>query len=91
MQLAQELHMPATARQKLVMDPVMAVRMTMASRPDLTGPDQMALAQDEQVAVLRSLASNPQLVPELRSSLSAHHDPLVRANLMMAKTHSSRS
>jgi len=84
MQLAQELDMPAAVRQRLVTDPIMAVRMTMASRPDLSGPDQMALAQDDQVSVLRALAGNQRLAPELRSSLSAHHDPLVRANLMLA-------
>lgn len=91
MQLAYELHMPTAIRQRLVSDPIMAVRMVMASRPDLTGIDQMALVQDDQVAVLRSLASNARLVPELRSSLSAHHDPLVRANLMLTSTHNPRS
>jgi hypothetical protein len=91
MQLAQELAIPAAARQRLVVDQVMAVRMSMASRPDLSGPDQMALAQDDQVAVLRALASNPRLAPELRSSLSAHHDPLVRANLMLSGSASARS
>ncbi len=83
--LVREPNAPLSTINRLISDRVMAVRMAAAERHDLTIDMQLVLANDEAIAVPRTLAANPTLAPEARAVLIRRDDPLLQRQLEVSQ------